>query len=53
MGNIIGILRISRSNLVNSTILIVLEAYFELLIGSLLAINMFTAIEVDERTGSD
>ena len=43
----------SRAQVVSSVILTFNEAYFELLIGSLLALPMINSIEKSARTGGD
>jgi len=42
MNNVISKLRIDRISLISQIILSVSECYFELLIGSLVAVNMLT-----------
>ena len=46
-------LRWTRNQQISGTILIFLEVYFELIIGSLLALKMFDSIEKEDRTGTD
>lgn len=44
MNNVMGKLRIDRISLISQTILVVSEFYFELLIGSLIAVDMLSSI---------
>ena len=46
-------LRWTRNQQISGSILIFLEVYFELIIGSLLALKMFESIEAEDRTGTD
>lgn len=53
MAQSISWLKIGRVELCNATIMVFLEAYFEMLIGALIAVNMYKSIESGKRTGAD